>query len=269
MKHIIECMDGISPATSMNTMGMGNPTMPTDTEVGSGDMLSISKPGTVKKLKKRKKMKRLKEYVNESQNFVVNKKLNNRQDKYEYHPKTKDELQDIIVDLLKLGETNLNCIDVSNITDLGFIFNSVNTVITVKNIDISEWDVSNVKSLCGTFLSCKEFNSDLSNWDVSNVVTMEMMFNNCWKFNSDLSRWNVSKVTDMSRMFVSCNEFNSDLSNWNVLKVKNMSYMFAGCKKFKCDLSNWKICKDTPTRDMFKDCDALEKNNKIPKWYSN
>ena len=188
-------------------------------------------------------MKNLKDII-ESQNFLVNKKLNNRQDKYEYHPKTEDELKNIIIELLKEGQTDLNYIDISEITDMNSLFWMINKRVTVKDIDISEWDVSN-------------------------VTDMGAMFSGCYDFNSDLSRWNVSKVTDMSRMFVSCDEFNSDLSNWNVSKVKNMAYMFAGCKKFKCDLSNWKICKDTPIRDMFKDCDALEKNNKIPKWYSN
>ena len=37
-------------------------------------------------------MKNLKDII-KGQNFLVNKKLNNRQDKYEYHPKTEDELK--------------------------------------------------------------------------------------------------------------------------------------------------------------------------------
>ena len=88
-------------------------------------------------------MKQLKAYLNESHSFLVNKKLKNRQQEYNYHPKTKDELQNIIVDLLKQGETNLNCIDVSKIDNISNLFYNINCEITVKEIDISEWNISN------------------------------------------------------------------------------------------------------------------------------
>ena len=136
-------------------------------------------------------MKNLKDII-EGQNFLDNKKLKNRQDKYEYHPTTKGELQDIIIELLKKGQTNLNCIDVSEITDMWGLFNGINKKFKVKDIDISEWNVSNVKDMFGMFSDCKKFNADLSKWDVSNVKNMNSMFQNCTEFNCDLSRWDVS-----------------------------------------------------------------------------
>ena len=66
-------------------------------------------------------MKNLKDYIIERQNFLVNKKLKNRQDKYGYHPKTYYELKDIIINLLQKGQTDLNCIDVSEITDMSIL----------------------------------------------------------------------------------------------------------------------------------------------------
>ena len=42
-------------ATPSSTLGMGNPTMPTETEVGSGDMLQPLSSYVKKKLKKKKK----------------------------------------------------------------------------------------------------------------------------------------------------------------------------------------------------------------------
>ena len=47
------------------------------------------------------------------------------------------------------------------------------------NIDISEWDVSNVEDMEYMFFGCEKFNSDLSRWDVSNVENMGYMFGNC------------------------------------------------------------------------------------------
>ena len=187
-------------------------------------------------------MKNLKDII-ESQNFLVNKKLKNRQREYEYHPKTKEELQNIITDLIKKNITNLNCIDVSEITEMSLLFGKVNYNITVKDIDISEWNVSNVND-------------------------MSEMFAGCMLFNADLSNWNVSKVFNMTGMFINCIEFNSDLSKWDVSNVKNMRYMFNGCKIFNSDLSKWNVSKVTDMSQMFDRCSKIQKNNKIPDWYT-
>ena len=44
-----------------------------------------------------------------------------------------------------------------------------------KNGDISEWNTSSVKDMCGMFHGSK-FNSDISKWNVSNVRNMVDMF---------------------------------------------------------------------------------------------
>ena len=123
-----------------------------------------------------------------------------------YHPKTKEELRNIIKEQLKLQgpNANLNIIDVSKITDMEELFFGLN----IHNINISKWDVSNVEN-------------------------MNSMFYAREKFNSDLSKWNVNKVKDMRAMFFGCENFNSDLSKWNVNKVKDMRAMFGRCKSLK------------------------------------
>ena len=60
-------------------------------------------------------MKNLTQYVNE---YLIKKKVDKVRGGYKYHPQTKEELRDNIKDLLKQGETDLNCIDVSNIKDM-------------------------------------------------------------------------------------------------------------------------------------------------------
>ena len=102
---------------------------------------------------------------------------------------------------------DFNDIDVSN---LQYFYNNEDKGIfeytKFKYIDISEWDVSNIKSMRGMFFMCKELKSvgDISEWDVSNVTSMTSMFDGCILFNQDLSKWNVSKVRWYSYMFDGC-----------------------------------------------------------------
>ena len=135
------------------------------------------------------------------QNYITEKILINKNSKipYNYHPKTKDELKDIINQRIKSegNECDLNDIDTSNITDMSGLF-----VSSEFNGDISKWDVSNVTDMEGMFRFSK-FNGDLSNWDVSNVTNMEGMFANS-NFNGDISKWNVSNVIHKLYIFDNC-----------------------------------------------------------------
>ena len=153
-------------------------------------------------------MKSLNQYIKEK--LIINK---------DYHDnvivvKTFDELRKIIEDRYdKLGPgtkqdpIDFNDIDVSN---LQYFYNNEDKGIfeytKFKYIDISEWDVSNIKSMRGMFFMCKELKSvgDISEWDVSNVTSMTSMFDGCILFNQDLSKWNVSKVRWYSYMFDGC-----------------------------------------------------------------
>ncbi len=182
-------------------------------------------------------MKPLNQYIKEK--LIINK---------DYHdvnivvtPKSFDELRKIIKDRYnKLGSgtkqdpIDFNDIDVSNIDSF---YDNKNKGIfqntKFKYIDISEWDVSNVKSMCQMFHCCKELESvgDISKWDVSKVTDMCGMFYKCKELESvrDISKWDVSKVMYMSYMFCYCNSFNQDISNWDVSSVTNMEYMFNNC----------------------------------------
>ena len=121
------------------------------------------------------------------QNYITEKILINKNSKivYNYHPKTKDELKELVDKLIKErgNEADLNDIDTSEITDMYGLFKSSNF-----NGDISEWDVSNVKDMNSMFYRSKFTgeNGDISNWDVSNVENMISMFAYS-EFNGDIS----------------------------------------------------------------------------------
>ena len=210
-------------------------------------------------------MKHLNTYITE---YIIKKKLDtpiDSEDHYEYFPETKEELIKNIEECLDSKNYNLNCIDTSKITDMSNLFDSGNYNKSLNNIDISKWDVSNVKYMQFMFDGYENFNCDLSKWDVSKVKNMKGIFSWCVKFNCDLSKWDVSNVTDMSFMFDSCKNFNCNLSKWNVSNVENMSCMFNGCEKFKAEgLNKWNINKVKDKEMMFYGCIALK--NK-PSWY--
>ena len=137
-------------------------------------------------------MKKLKDIIQER--LRITKDTGNHH--YNYHPKTKDELKELVKKLIneRGDDADLNDIDTSEITNMTeLFFNS-------------------------------EFNGNISNWDVSNVKNMNSMFAYS-KFTGDISNWDVSKVEDMYSMF--CNsKFNGDISNWDVSNVKHMYNMF-------------------------------------------
>ena len=123
-------------------------------------------------------------------------------DKYNYHPKTKKELKDLLKQLIEErgNEGDFNDIDTSEMTYMSGLFDGMN-----------------------------KFNGDISNWDVSNITDMFAMFYKCKSFNCDISKWDVSNVTDMYGMFYGCESFNQDISNWNVSNVKNNRKIFHNC----------------------------------------
>ena len=137
-------------------------------------------------------MKTLNQYIKEK--LIINKDYRDNT----IVVKTFDELRKIIEDRYKkLGpgtEQNpidFNDIDVSNIDSFyykykGGIFEKTK----FKHIDISDWDVSNIKSMRCMFCRCYILESvgDLSNRNLSNVIDMTGMLYRCESFNHDISK---------------------------------------------------------------------------------
>lgn len=101
----------------------------------------------------------------------------------------------------------------------------------------------------------REMTVDLSGWNVSNVKNMSHMFHNAMKFNCDLSKWDVSNVTDMSHMFHNAFAFQSNIGKWNISNVTNMSHMFYNASQFNRQIIfvDWKpkVNLNINMKDMF------------------
>ena len=141
----------------------------------------------------------IKKLVIEYQNFMddilePNDELEFRDvinNKYIYTPKDTNELRSNIITLLKDGVYNLNCINVSYITDFSFVFYASGDYDWDK-IDISLWDVSNGRDFCYMFSKTPNFNADISRWDVSNGRNFNFMFYNCKSFDeTKIKNWEI------------------------------------------------------------------------------
>ena len=204
-------------------------------------------------------------------NLFVTEKLhvdkNIETDKYSSHPKNKSELIEILYDRLsEEGSQDLNDIDVSEITDMSYLFKDLAKYIEI--IDVSEWDISNVKNMEGMFWHCNKFDCDLRNWDVSNVTDMFGMFLGCENFKGNgLENWDVSNCGNFKSMFYDCKNFNANIEEWNVENGTDFRYMFGNCKKFNRDVSDWGKTTTKLSREYSSHMFRNSGVKKLPEWY--
>lgn len=173
-----------------------------------------------------------------------------------------DNIQQIVYDYLnKYGPSvNLNCIDVSYVTQMNDLFAN-----SGFEGNVSEWDVSSVENFDGMFGGCRKFNCDISAWEVRSAKSMDNMFANCRIFNISLNNWDVSSVTNMAGMFRGCHRFNKNLDKWDVSNVTDMSCMFINCLEFEGKgLKQWKVNKVEDITAMFKYCGKFKED--LSKW---
>ena len=210
-------------------------------------------------------MKRLKTYI--SEDFKLNKKgkisrtLN-------YQPKDVQELRTLLKELInKRGkDADLNDIDVSQIKSMNYMYDpqtkGLFKMLDPHNIDISEWDVSNVEDMSFMFAGCENFNCDLSRWNVSKVKYMTRTFLKCTKFTAtDLHNWDIRNVEKINGMFCRCKSFDGkEVENWNIAngKLKSLARMFMGCENLNCNLSKWDVSNIEDMHGIFKRCPSFE-----------
>ena len=145
----------------------------------------------------------------------------------------------------------------SSVTSLFLAFDNS----ALKQINVSNWDTSNVTNMSNTFSHCELLTSvDVSKWNTSKVTNMEGMFVDCNLLASvDVSKWNTSKVTDMASMFSICGALRSiDVSKWNTSNVTDISGMFFGCGSLhSVDITGWDTSKVTNMTRLFFNCSSL------------
>ena len=190
----------------------------------------------------------------------------------------KEELIDRIANEYEIQNTSkthildLTMLDVSLVNDMRDLFSCDvfdEMFIKMKTLNISNWDVSNVKDMGNMFYNCRNLQTlDVSKWNTSHVEDMTSMFFNCKSLTAlDVSNWDVSNVNDMMGMFDSCESLTTlDVSNWDVSNVKHMGYMFDGCKSLtSLNVSKWNMSNMMFVEGMFDDCKSLTELD-VSKW---
>ena len=163
---------------------------------------------------------------------------------------------------IKFTQTGKNVLKIvfkKPLTDINFMFYQCKTL---KSIDLSNFNCSNVDNMSYMFCYCQSLTSiNFSNINTENVKNMSRMFNYCQAIKKiDLSHFNTSKVASMKFMFCHCDTLNEiNVSNFNTKNVLDMNSMFNSCFKLKrLDLSKFDTSNVTSMFNMFCGCSSLE-----------
>ena len=169
-------------------------------------------------------MKHIKIYINEKLHITTKSHI------YTCYPKTRKELQEIIIKRIEEDgpDCNLNDIDVSQVEDMRALFYAYKDDLKFINIHAKPLSRNQMFTAKGHDIF-KEFNGDISQWDVSNVKCISHMFEGCEQFNCDISQWDIPNVKDIICMFNGCESFRQNLDEWDVSNVKYMHNAFGGC----------------------------------------
>ncbi len=168
----------------------------------------------------------------------------------------------------------LETIDVSrfDISEVRYMYRMFASCKSLKTLDLSSWGQNNVKDMSSMFEACENLESvNISNLDISNVTNMQCMFYQCKSLITlDANNWDTSNVENMVQMFYNCENLTTVYANnWDTGNVIDMNYMFALCYKLETlSLTNWRIDNVTNVQHIFLGCSSL-KTLDLSNWVAN
>lgn len=140
---------------------------------------------------------------------------------------------------------NVKNLNVSNVTSLYYTFNACHSV---KELDLSSWNISSKL----TSLQCFLQNSNhlellnVSGWDVSNVGSGNSTFRGCSKLRKiiGIEDWELLSINSLTHFLDGCVTLRSfKIKAWDISKLTITDYMFYDCHSLKeVELTGW----DTP-----------------------
>ncbi len=161
-------------------------------------------------------------------------------------------------------------IDVSNWDLTKVPNNSISSVFRFLKaeeiIGLETWDTSSISNFAQVFLETEVNKLNISNWDVSNMKSEKttsygypqssLIFSRCKLGSIDLSNWDLSKVEYIQSWFLRSKiESVGDISKWNVSNAKSLDNLFKEAKfGNEVDLTKWKINSSCTTKDTFLRC---------------
>ena len=120
-----------------------------------------------------------------------------------------------------------------------------------SSIDLSNADLTNVKSLEGTLASTTASTLDLSNKNTKKLTNTSFLFYGTRASSINIDNLNTSNVTTMRAMFYRANANVIDVSKIDTKNVTDMSSMFSGSLATEFIFGDFNTSKVTTMRSMF------------------
>ena len=131
----------------------------------------------------------------------------------------------------------------------------------INEIDLTEYDTTDIRSMKAMFLQCSSLTSvKFGKHQTNNVEDLSSMFDKCSALEFlDISHFNTEKVVSLEHMFSSCFSLTSlDLSNFNTKNNWNIAFMFYECRKLSfVNLSSFNTSTTTAMNWLFAGCWSL------------
>ena len=130
--------------------------------------------------------------------------------------------------LTKANYVDTSTFDTTKIKSMYFMLGESQMAAPQKeiNIDLSNFETSNVINMDGLFSCLKGDNFDVSSFDTSNVESMEWMFYKSDLDKINISNWDTRNVKSMKYMFRDANIKSFDFSSFETDGVTDMDFMF-------------------------------------------
>ena len=151
-----------------------------------------------------------------------------------------------------LPSLNIRNFDTSNVENMGQMFD---TLMNVRNLDLSGWNVKKVNNIQGIFTRLNKIQSlNLSGWQMDSVTDMRSMFTDFSNLTSlNLTGFTTKNVTNMAYMFTGVSKLaDLNLSSFDTSKVTNMHGMFNNMGSLNnINLSSFNTSNVTDMSEMF------------------
>ena len=161
-----------------------------------------------------------------------------------------------------LGEV----LDTRRVRDMSYAFHRC---VSLRELDLSAWDVSAVTSFRGTFCcgydqigNARLRKLNLSGWNVSCARDMAYMFYGCGNLREiDVKDWDVSHVANFRHTFADCFRLREiDVSRWDTRSAITLDGIFNDCRRLReIDISSWDTSSCREFDQMFDKCAGLRR----------
>ena len=166
---------------------------------------------------------------------------------------------DMFHDCINIKEIDLSQFDLSQVTRMSAMFMNC---YSLDNVIFPNFDTSSLGAIGSLFYNCTSLISlDLSNFNTANLVYSNAVFYNCYNLQSlNLSNFVTEKVTTFSHMFNNCCSLISiNFQNLDMTSVNKTINMFCNCSNLRyLNLKNYEEISDVNYSSIFNGVTNLE-----------